>query len=44
VGLIADGIWTTTTGGNIAVAITAIVGYRYDFTYDPGTSKWYPKF
>ena len=44
VGLIADGTWATGTSGNIAVAITATVGYRYDFTYDPGTSKWYPKF
>jgi hypothetical protein len=44
VGLIADGAWATGTSGNIAVAMTATVGYRYDFTYDPGTSKWYPKF
>jgi len=44
VGLIADGAWATGTSGNIAVAVTATVGYRYDFTYDPGTSKWYPKF
>jgi len=44
VGLIADGAWATGTSGNIAVAMTATVGYRYDFTYDPGTSKWYLKF
>jgi len=44
VGLIADGAWATGTSGNIAVAVTATVGYRYDFTYDPGTGKWYLKF
>jgi hypothetical protein len=39
--LIADGAWTTVTGGNIAAAMTAVAGVQYTFTYD-GT-LWYAK-
>lgn len=40
--LIPDGIFTTTTAGNIAIASTAVVSKTLYLTYDPGTSKWYP--
>lgn len=40
--LIPDGIFTWTNGGNIAIAGTAVVGKAINFTYDPGTTKWYP--
>lgn len=41
--LIADGIWTWTAAGNIAVlgTVTAALG-TVIFTYDPQTAKWYP--
>lgn len=42
--LIPDGLWTTTTAGNIALAITAVVGQPVYLTYDSGTSKWYPSY
>ena len=42
--LIADGAWTWTAAGNIAVACTTVVtvGKFYGFVYDPATAKWYP--
>jgi hypothetical protein len=40
---IADGIWTWTAAGNVAVAGTVTTaGSSVTFTYDAGTSKWYP--
>jgi hypothetical protein len=42
--LIPDGIFLTTTGGNIAIASTAVVSKALIMTYDPGTSKWYPSY
>jgi hypothetical protein len=40
--LIADGAWAVSTAGNIDVAFTAVTNAAYQFTYDPGTTKWYP--
>ena len=41
--VIADGIWTWTTAGNIAVAGTVTTaGSSVDFIYDAATSTWYP--
>ena len=41
--VIADGIWTWTAAGNIAVAGTVTTaGSRVKFRYDQGTGKWYP--
>jgi hypothetical protein len=41
--VIADAIWTWTAAGNIAEAGTVTAaGGTVTFTYDPGTSKWYP--
>jgi len=42
--LIPTGIWTWTIATNIALAGTAVVGKALDFTYDAGTSKWYPSY
>lgn len=42
--LIPDGIFTTTTAGNIALASTAVVSRALTMTYDTGTSKWYPSY
>jgi hypothetical protein len=42
--MIPDGLWITTTGGNIAVASKAVVGRALTMTYDPGTSLWYPSY
>lgn len=42
--IIPDGIFTTTTAGNIALASTAVVSKALIMTYDPGTSKWYPSY
>jgi hypothetical protein len=39
VALIADGAWSTTTGGNIATAVSAVAGAPYQACYDG--SKWY---
>jgi hypothetical protein len=41
---IPTGIWTTATGGNIALASTAIVGRQLCWTYLPGQSLWYPSY
>jgi len=41
--IIADGVFSWGTGGNIAVASgTVVVGRSYTFTYDPQTQKFYP--
>lgn len=41
--LIADGIFTWTAAGNIAIAGTSTaVGRAILFFYDPATAKWYP--
>lgn len=42
--LIPDGLWTTTTSGNIAIASVAVVSKALIMTYDPATSKWYPDY
>ena len=42
--LIPDGLWTTTTGGNIAIASTAVVSKAMIMVYDPSTTKWYPSY
>lgn len=42
--LIPDGLWTTGTAGNIALATTAVVSKMLEMCYDPGTSKWYPSY
>ncbi len=42
--LIPDGVWTTNTTGNIALATTAVVSKALTMTYDPGTGKWYPSY
>jgi hypothetical protein len=39
---IPDGLWTTTTANNIAIATTAVVGKVVCWAYDPGTAKFYP--
>lgn len=41
---IPDGIFTTGTGGNIALASTAVVGKAMIMTYDPTALKWYPSY
>jgi len=38
------GIFTWTTATNIAVAGTAVVGKKLEFTYNPYTSKFYPSY
>lgn len=43
--LIPDAVWTSTaSGGNIAVATTAVVGKAVIMTYDPGAGKWSPSY
>ena len=42
--LIPLGAFTTTTGGNIALASTAVVNRALIMTYDSGTAKWYPSY
>jgi len=42
--LIPDGLWTTTTAGNIAIASTVVVSKAEIMTYDPATAKWYPSY
>jgi hypothetical protein len=42
--LIPDGLWSTNTSGNIAIATTAIVSRQVTVCYDNGTSKWYPSY
>ena len=40
--LIPDGLWTTTTGGNIALASTAVVNKVLIMVYDG--ALWYPSY
>lgn len=41
--VVADGVWTWTAAGNIAVAGTVTTaGSAVIFLYDAGTTKWYP--
>jgi hypothetical protein len=42
--VIPDGIFTTTTANNIALASTAVVSKPLTFTYDPNTAKFYPSY
>ncbi len=42
--IIPDGLFATTTGGNIAVATVAVVSKAIIFTYDQGTALWYPSY
>lgn len=42
--IIPDGIFTTTTATNIAIASTAVVGKPMVFTFDSNTSKFYPSY
>lgn len=42
--LIPDGLWSTGTSGNIALATTAVVGKAVVMTYTPSTGKWYPSY
>lgn len=43
--ILATGAWTTTTGGNIFAAMTAVVNTQYRACYFTvaGVSKWYIK-
>jgi hypothetical protein len=42
--LVADGAWSWTAGGNIAVASTTVAtaNKAYPFIYDRKAAKWYP--
>lgn len=42
--LIPDGLFTTTTAGNIALASSAVVSKALIMTYDPVAAKWYPSY
>jgi hypothetical protein len=42
--LVPDAAFTTTTGGNIGHASTAVVGVAMILTYDAGTGKLYPSY
>jgi len=42
--IIPDGAFLTATGGNIALATTAVVNRVLEMIYDPGTSLWYPSY
>jgi hypothetical protein len=42
--LIPTGIFTTTTGGNIALASTAVVSRPLTMVYDATAAKWYPSY
>lgn len=42
--LIPTGLFTWTTGGNIAVAGAAVLYRMITMVYDSGTSKWYPSY
>ena len=39
-----DAAWTTVTGGNIAVASTAVVNKPLTMTYDNTAALWYPSY
>jgi len=40
--LIAAAAWTTTTTGNIAIAVTAVTNQSVILVYNPRTALWYP--
>jgi hypothetical protein len=42
--LIPDGLWSTTTGGNIAIASTGVVSKSLIMTWDNTQSLWYPSY
>ena len=42
--LIPDGLWATSTSGNIKTATTAVVDKPLNLCYDNATSKWYPSY
>lgn len=42
--LIPTGIFTWTTGGNIALAGTAVVNKALDMIWDPLAAKWVPSY
>ncbi len=42
--LIPDGLWSTGTSGNIAIATTGVVSKALTMRYDPITAKWYPSY
>lgn len=42
--LIPTDLFTTVTGGNIALGTTAVVGKAIQMTYDSGTALWYPSY
>jgi len=42
--LIPDGLWSTDTSGNIALATTAVVSKALTMCYDAGALKWYPSY
>jgi hypothetical protein len=41
---IPTGVFTMTTSGNIALAVTAVVNVPLVMTYDTTTAKWYPSY
>lgn len=42
--LVPTGLWTTATGGNIALASTAVVNKALIMTYDSTSALWYPSY
>ena len=42
--LIPLGVFTLATGGNIALASTAVLNRAMMLVYDAGTTKWYPSY
>jgi hypothetical protein len=42
--IIPDGIFATTTAGNIALVSTSVVNKALIMTYDSNTAKWYPSY
>ncbi len=42
--IIPDGIFTTTTAGNVALVTTAVVSKQLIMTWDPVSAKWYPSY
>lgn len=42
--LIPDGLGSTTTAGNIALATVFVVNKALTMTFDPATTKWYPSY
>lgn len=44
IALIPSGTFTLNTGGNIAIAATAVVNKVLFMTYHPGLAKWIPSY